>query len=120
MSIKVKSISKKYGNQKALDNVSFEVEPGEIIGFLGPNGAGKSTMMKIICGYIPQNEGEVEVCGMDVSENELSVKSKLGEPDSELDWAIRYGNPYIMFEFRGQDYTVTQINFRRSGNESEL
>ena len=61
MSIQVEKISKCYGAQKALNNVSFEVKKGEIVGFLGPNGAGKSTMMKILTGYIPQSEGTVKV-----------------------------------------------------------
>jgi len=56
MSIKVENISKLYGKQRALNDVSFEVKPGEIVGFLGPNGAGKSTMMKIITTYLPASE----------------------------------------------------------------
>jgi ABC-2 type transport system ATP-binding protein len=56
MSIKVQNISKVYGNQTALNNVSFEIKKGEIVGFLGPNGAGKSTMMKIICAYLSANK----------------------------------------------------------------
>ena len=57
MSIVVQGVTKFYGDQKALDNVTFEVKTGEIVGFLGPNGAGKSTMMKIITGYIPASLG---------------------------------------------------------------
>jgi len=98
MSIKVLHVTKKYGHQKALDSVSFEAKPGEIIGFLGPNGAGKSTMMKIICGYVPQNEGEVEVCGMKVSENELAVKSKLGYlPENNPLYLDMYVKEYLAF-----------------------
>ena len=78
MSISVNNISKVYGNQRALDNVSFEIKPGEIVGFLGPNGAGKSTMMKIITGYIPQTSGEVLVCGMDMIEEPIVLKGKIG------------------------------------------
>ena len=58
MSISVQSVTKLYGEQKALDNVSFEVKTGQIVGFLGPNGAGKSTMMKIITGFIPASFGK--------------------------------------------------------------
>ena len=58
MSIVVQGVTKLYGEQKALDNVSFEVKTGEIVGFLGPNGAGKSTMMKIITGFIPASSGQ--------------------------------------------------------------
>ena len=78
MSIKVEHITKLYGEQKALDDVSFEIKTGEIVGFLGPNGAGKSTMMKIICCYIPQTEGKVTVCGFDINENPLEVKKHIG------------------------------------------
>ena len=64
MSIEVKNISKSYGSQKALDNISFSVKKGEIVGFLGPNGAGKSTLMKILTTYINADEGEAIVNGM--------------------------------------------------------
>lgn len=78
MSIVVKNVTKLYGEQKALDNVSFSVSPGEIVGFLGPNGAGKSTMMKIITGFIPANEGETHVCDLNVSKVPLKTKNKIG------------------------------------------
>lgn len=78
MSIEVKNVSKYYGKQKALDEVSFAIQPGEIVGFLGPNGAGKSTMMKIITGFIPANEGETKVCGIDVNQKPLQTKRKIG------------------------------------------
>ena len=68
MSVIIDSITKLYGKQKALDEVSFGVEGGQVVGFLGPNGAGKSTMMKIITCFIPQTSGTVKVCGFDVSE----------------------------------------------------
>ena len=78
MSISVKNITKVYGAQRALDNVSFEIKPGEIVGFLGPNGAGKSTMMKIITGYLPQSEGVVKVVDLEMDENSLELKKKIG------------------------------------------
>ncbi len=78
MSIKVENISKLYGKQRALNDVSFEVKPGEIVGFLGPNGAGKSTMMKIITTYLPTSEGKVSVCGIDVNEDALGVRNLIG------------------------------------------
>jgi len=78
MSIKVQNVSKLYGEQKALDQVSFEVKAGEIVGFLGPNGAGKSTMMKIITAFLPATEGKVEVNGLDVNEDPLKIKSQIG------------------------------------------
>jgi len=78
MSISVKNVTKVYGKQKALDNVSFEIKKGEIVGFLGPNGAGKSTMMKIITGYIPPTSGYVEVNGLSIFENSLEIKRQIG------------------------------------------
>ncbi len=78
MSIRVQNVTKIYGSQKALDDVSFEVKPGEIVGLLGPNGAGKSTLMKIITCFIPPSDGEVTVCGFDIFEEPLKVREKVG------------------------------------------
>lgn len=78
MSISIKNITKVYGEQKALNDVSFEIKEGEIVGFLGPNGAGKSTMMKIITGYLPQTEGEVKVMGLEMAEDALQLKQQIG------------------------------------------
>lgn len=78
MSISVKNITKVYGSQKALNEVSFEIQPGEIVGFLGPNGAGKSTMMKIITGYLPQTSGHVDVLGMSMVQDALGLKKQIG------------------------------------------
>ncbi|MCX7728938.1 MAG: gliding motility-associated ABC transporter ATP-binding subunit GldA [Bacteroidia bacterium] len=78
MSIVVKNITKLYGKQKALDNVSFSIQKGEIAGFLGPNGAGKSTMMKILTGYIPPTSGSAEINGMDIYEKSLEIKKQVG------------------------------------------
>ena len=78
MSISVKNVSKQFGKQWALKNVSFEVNQGEVVGFLGPNGAGKSTMMKIITCYQPPTSGEVAVCGCDIRNDSLKLRSKIG------------------------------------------
>lgn len=78
MSIQVQSITKLYGPQKALDDVTFTVDPGQVVGFLGPNGAGKSTMMKIISCFIPQSSGSVSVDGFDVREQPLEVRRRVG------------------------------------------
>jgi ABC-2 type transport system ATP-binding protein len=78
MSLKVVDVTKKYGEQKALNEVSFEINSGEVIGFLGPNGAGKSTMMKIITGFIPQNSGEVFVNGMNIKTEAKEIKKHIG------------------------------------------
>lgn len=78
MSIAVSQISKHYGSQKALDNVSFTIEKGEIVGFLGPNGAGKSTLMKILTTYLSADEGSATVNGFDVTENPKAVQQSIG------------------------------------------
>ena len=78
MSIIVKNVSKVYGKQYALNQVSFEVNKGEIVGFLGPNGAGKSTMMKIITSYLPPTSGDVSVCGLDIHNDSLALRKKIG------------------------------------------
>ena len=76
--IEVKNISKQYGQQLALDHVSFTINPGEIVGLLGPNGAGKSTLMKIITCYIPPTEGEVFVCGNSIFDAPRQVCRAIG------------------------------------------
>jgi ABC-2 type transport system ATP-binding protein len=78
MSVEVKNITKLYGEQRALDNVSFTVDPGQVVGFLGPNGAGKSTMMKIITCFLPQNSGTVTVDGFDVTTDPIKVRERVG------------------------------------------
>lgn len=78
MSVVVENITKLYGDQKALDNLSFEVQKGEILGFLGPNGAGKTTTMKILSCFIPQSSGEAFVEGFDVNKKPMEVKKCLG------------------------------------------
>jgi ABC-2 type transport system ATP-binding protein len=77
MSIELKGLTKIYGEQKAVDNISFSAAKGEIVGFLGPNGAGKSTTMKIITGYLRADEGSATVCGIDVKA-QLETKKKIG------------------------------------------
>jgi ABC-2 type transport system ATP-binding protein len=74
MSIEVSNITKIFGEQKALDDLSFSIEPGQIVGFLGPNGAGKSTMMKILTCFIPPTSGQARVNGYDVMENSIDVR----------------------------------------------
>lgn len=77
MSIKVDHILKQYGDQKAVDHISFEVGAGEIVGFLGPNGAGKSTTMKMITGFLRPDEGRIEVCGITVEGEAIATKKKI-------------------------------------------
>lgn len=78
MSISVSDLTKIYGTQTAVNNISFNLSKGEIVGFLGPNGAGKSTTMKMITGYLPPTSGSVKVCGLDVIAEPLEIKKKIG------------------------------------------
>ena len=78
MSIKANNITKIYGTQKALNNVSFEINAGEVVGFLGPNGAGKSTMMKILSCFLPPTSGEASVCGFDIYDESKLLRTKVG------------------------------------------
>ncbi|HMT30615.1 MAG TPA: gliding motility-associated ABC transporter ATP-binding subunit GldA [Bacteroidia bacterium] len=78
MSVKIEHITKIYGTQKALDDVSFEIGSGQVVGFLGPNGAGKSTMMKIISCYLPQSSGSATVMGFDTVEQSIDVRKVVG------------------------------------------
>jgi len=98
MSIEVKNVTKIYGEQKALHDVSFSISSGNIIGFLGPNGAGKSTMMKIITCYLPQSEGTVKVCGYDVMEQPMEVKRRVGYlPEHNPLYPEMYVREYLEF-----------------------
>lgn len=98
MSVIVQNITKIYGQQKALDNVSFEVGSGQVVGFLGPNGAGKSTMMKIITCFIPQTEGKVTVCGFDVNEQSIDVRKQVGYlPEHNPLYLDMYVKEYLSF-----------------------
>lgn len=76
--IKIEHLTKKYGDRYALDDISFEVHPGEVVGFLGPNGAGKSTTMNILTGYLSSTSGKAMIDGMDILEHPLAVKKKIG------------------------------------------
>lgn len=78
MSLKIQNLTKVYGQQKAVNDISFDVQKGEIVGFLGPNGAGKSTTMKIATCYIPATSGSVEVCGFDVRQSPNDVRRNIG------------------------------------------
>ena len=98
MSIKVENITKLYGAQKALDQVSFEIKSGEIVGFLGPNGAGKSTLMKILTCYIPQTSGSASVCDFDVKEHSLEVRKQVGYlPEHNPLYLDMYVKEYLEF-----------------------
>jgi ABC-2 type transport system ATP-binding protein len=76
--IKVEGLTKDYGARRAVDNLTFHAEPGEIVGFLGPNGAGKTTTMRILSGFMPPSAGTAQVAGFDVVENSLEVRRRVG------------------------------------------
>lgn len=98
MSIVVTDLLKTYGEQKAVDHISFTVNKGEIVGFLGPNGAGKSTTMKIITGYLKPNGGTASVAGIDVTQNPLLAKSKIGYlPEANPLYFDMYVKEYLDF-----------------------
>ncbi len=98
MSVTAEKVSKRYGTQLALDDVSFQVREGEVVAFLGPNGAGKSTMMKIIACYLPQSHGTVKVCGYDVSTHPLDVKKNIGYlPENNPLYPDMYVREYLNF-----------------------
>lgn len=99
MSIEVQAVSKSYGNQLALNEVSFSAKKGEIIGFLGPNGAGKSTMMKILTGYILPDNGAVSVAEIDVLTNSMASKAKIGYlPEQNPLYLDMYVKEYLQFQ----------------------
>jgi ABC-2 type transport system ATP-binding protein len=98
MSIQVEKLTKIYGTQRALDEISFEAKQGEILGFLGPNGAGKSTTMKILTGYIPQTSGIAKVCGFDVSTQTMEVKKHIGYlPELNPLYTDMFVKEYLLF-----------------------
>ena len=107
MSIEVSSISKFYGEQKALNTISFSVDKGSVVGFLGPNGAGKSTMMKILTGYTEPNEGAVLVNGIDVLVNPIEAQKCIGYlPEHNPLYTEMYVKEYL--EFQASVYKVSK------------
>src|SRR5215467_2271120 len=98
MSIEVKSLTRLYGEQKAIDGISFSVQRGEIVGFLGPNGAGKSTTMKILSGCLKPTSGEASLNGIDVNSEPLRTKKMTGYlPESNPLYSDMYIREYLHF-----------------------
>ena len=98
MSVIVENLTKLYGEQHAVDNISFEAKKGEVLGFLGPNGAGKSTTMKILTCFIPQSEGKASVCGFDTEANPMEVRERIGYlPEHNPLYKDMYVREYLMF-----------------------
>ena len=111
MSIEVKNLFKYYGQQAAVNDVSFSVKQGEILGFLGPNGAGKSTTMKIITGFIPSHSGEVTVCGLKVDVDNLEARKLIGYlPENNPLYLDMYVKEYL--EFVGGIYKIKKVKSR--------
>ena len=109
--VEIKNLTKLYGKNKALNDISFSVKKGEIMGFLGPNGAGKSTTMNIICGCISANSGSASVCGQDVLENPKLVKSKIGylpeQPPLYFDMTV---DEYLDFVFELKKVKLDRVS----------
>ncbi len=111
MSIEVKNLVKYYGNQAAVNDVSFSIKKGEIVGFLGPNGAGKSTTMKIITGFIPSSSGSVKVCNLPVDVDSMDTRQKIGYlPEHNPLYLDMYVREYL--EFVGKIYKIPNLNER--------
>jgi ABC-2 type transport system ATP-binding protein len=111
MSIQVEHLSKYFGEQCAVDNLSFSVQAGEIVGFLGPNGAGKSTTMKMLTGYVPQSSGRAMVCGFDVEKDSLQVRRRIGYlPEHNPLYLDLYVVEYL--EFVGRLFGLDKLRTR--------
>ena len=113
MSIKVDHITKLYGTQKALNDVTLEIKPGEVVGLLGPNGAGKSTLMKILTSYIPPTSGEASVSGFDVMEQSMEVRKRVGYlPENNPLYTDLYVKEFLQF--------IAKINHGDKSRKSEV
>jgi len=113
MSIIISNLTKTYGNQKAIDNISFQASNNEIVGFLGPNGAGKSTTMKIVTGYLQADSGNVMVNGIDVKTNSLETKKQIGY--------LPEGNP-LYYEMYVREYLgfIAALHKIKSGAKGKI
>jgi len=98
MSIEVTNLTKTYGTQNAIDNISFSAEKGQIVGLLGPNGAGKTTTMKILTCYMPASSGTATVCGFDIKEGSMDIRRRLGYlPEHNPLYGSMYVKEYLQF-----------------------
>ncbi|AFM05975.1 protein involved in gliding motility GldA [Bernardetia litoralis DSM 6794] len=114
--IKINNLTKIYGSQAAVDNLSFEAQKGEILGFLGPNGAGKSTTMKIATCYMAASSGNIEVCGIDVAQNPKEVRKKIGYlPEHNPLYLDMYVKEYLAF--MGKFYDLKGVSLKNRIDE---
>ena len=123
MSLEIKNISKKYGNQEALSNISFSLNKGDIVGFLGPNGAGKTTLMKIITSTLKQDSGEVTVFGKSTISEEIETKSVIGylaehNPLYKEMNVIEYLQ-FIASLYKVKDFNIIENIISKTGLENE-
>ena len=115
MSISVKHLTKKYGTQHAVNNISFHINKGEIVGFLGPNGAGKSTTMKMITGSINPDSGSIDVCELPVNEATIYTKKKIGYlPEANPLYTEMYVKEYLGFiadihEIKNKESKISEL-----------
>lgn len=116
MSIRIENITKEYGSQKAVDDISFSIEKGQVVGFIGPNGAGKSTTMKIITGYLPPTSGKAFVAGLNTQEESMEVRKIIGYlPENNPLYTEMYVREYLEYviglypEFRKNKYAFKEI-----------
>ncbi|MFW5852321.1 MAG: ATP-binding cassette domain-containing protein, partial [Bacteroidota bacterium] len=124
MTISVSHLTKKYGSQKAVDDISFEINTGEIVGFIGPNGAGKSTTMKVLTGFLSEFEGTVLIHGLDVTQHTTEVKKRIGYlPEHNPLYLDMYVREYLRFvaKMYGAAHTKNHIQaiIQRTGLEKE-
>ncbi|HQR92474.1 MAG TPA: ATP-binding cassette domain-containing protein, partial [Sediminibacterium sp.] len=111
MSIEVSGLGKNYGAQKAVNNLSFTLNKGEIVGFLGPNGAGKSTTMKMITGYLTPDAGSAKVCGIDILIDPIAAKQKIGYlPEANPLYHDMYVREYL-------DFIAARLRVRQNVND---
>ena len=108
--IEVKNLTKLYGDRAAIKNLNFKVEPGELVGFLGPNGAGKTTTMKILTGLMAPSSGEVKICGIDIFEDPMGAKSKIGYLPEQ---------PPLYFDMKVYDYMKFVASLRGVSKDNQ-
>src|ERR1051325_12110902 len=111
--IKVEGLTKRYARTVAVDNISFEVEKGQIVGFLGPNGAGKTTTMRVLTCFLPPSAGTATVAGFDVLENPLEVKKRIGYlPETPPVYPEMETSSYLKFVGRLKGLSGSELNQR--------